>query len=158
MESQNQTQDQGLFGLTIDPVGRGHLTEAAKWARFLAIVGFVIVTLIAMVAIFGGTFIATMFGRTSQYNDLNPGLTTGLTVAVIAYYLCVALVIFFAYLFLYRFAANMNAALRENNQDLLNRSFQNLKILYRYWGILTVIALALFAIFFLFAILGRATM
>ena len=52
----------------------------------------------------------------------------------------------------------MRTALHENNQDALNRSFQNLKILYRYWGILTVIGLALFAIFVLFAIIGRAAM
>jgi hypothetical protein len=158
MEQQNQTQESGLFGLTIDPAGRGHLAEAAKWARFLAIVGFVGVTLLALIAIFGGSYLATIFGRTSQYNDLTPGVTTGLTFALIAYYLCIALLVFFAYLFLYRFAVNMRAALRENNQDLLNRSFQNLKILYRYWGILTLIGLALFAIFFLFAIIGRATM
>jgi hypothetical protein len=158
MEQQNQTQESGLFGLTIDPIGRGHLTEAAKWARFLAIVGFVFITLFALFAIFGGTYIATMFGRTSQYNELGSDFTTGMTVGIIVYYLCVALLVFFAYLFLYRFAVNMKAALRENSQDLLNRSFQNLKVLYRYWGILTLIGLALFAIFFLVAIVGRATM
>jgi hypothetical protein len=158
MEQQDQTQDSGLFGLTIDPAGRAHLTEAAKWARFLAIVGFVGITILALIAIFGGSYLATMFGRAGQYNELGPDFTTGMTVGIIVYYVCVALIVFFAYLFLYRFAANMRAALRENNQDLLNRSFQNLKILYRYWGILTVIGLALFAIFFLFAIIGRATM
>lgn len=157
MELQNQTQDSGLFSLTIDPVGRGHLTEAAKWARFLAIVGFVCMTIFALVAIFGGSYIATMFSKAGQVNELGPDFT-GMTTFLIIYYVCVALIVFFAYLFLYRFAVNMRSALRENSQDLLNRSFQNLKILFRYWGILTVIGIALFAIFFLFAIIGRATM
>jgi len=158
MEQQNQTQESGLFGLTVDPAGRAHLTEAAKWARFLAIVGFIGVGLVALVAIFGGSYLATMFGKSSQYSELGGDFSTGMTVGIIAYYLCIALLVFFAYLFLYRFAVNMRAALRENNQDALNRSFQNLKILYRYWGILTVIGLALFAIFVLFAIIGRAAM
>jgi len=159
MEPQNQSQDSGLFALTIDPTGRAHLTEAAKWARFLAIVGFVCITILALMAVFGGSYIATMLSRAGQYNnEIAPDFTTGMTVGIIAYYICVALIVFFAYLFLYRFAVNMRAALRENSQDLLNRSFQNLKVLYRYWGILTVIFLALFAVFFLFAILGRATM
>lgn len=158
MELQNQSQDSGLFSLTIDPVGRGHLTEAAKWARFLAIVGFVCMTIFALFAIFGGSYIATMFGKASQFNELSPDFTAGMTVGIIVYYVCVALIVFFAYLFLYRFAVNMRSALRENSQDLLNRSFQNLKILYRYWGILTVIGISLFAIFFLFAVIGRATM
>lgn len=158
MEQQNQPQEPGLFGLTVDPVGRAHLVEAARWARFLAIVGFIGVGLVALVAIFGGSYIATMFTRSSQYNELGPDFTAGMTVGLIIYYLCIALLIFFAYLFLYRFAANMKIALREDNQDALNRSFQNLKILYRYLGILTVIGLALFAIFALFTIIGRASM
>jgi len=158
MEPQNQSQDSGLFGLTIDPIGRAHLMEAAKWARFLAIVGFVCITIFALIAIFGGSYIARTFSKAGQYNELAPDFSTGMTAFIIVYYVCLALIVFFAYLFLYRFAANMRAALRENSQDLLNRSFQNLKVLYRYWGILTVIGLALFAVFFLFAILGRATM
>ena len=49
-------------------------------------------------------------------------------------------------------------ALQGNNQELLNRSFQNLKILYRYWGILTIIGLIFFGLVFVIAILGRASM
>jgi len=61
-------------------------------------------------------------------------------------------------LFLYRFAVNMRMALQGNNQELLNRSFQNLKILYRYWGILTAIGLVFFALFVVIAVLGRGSM
>jgi len=158
MEQQLQNQDAGLFGLSIDTTGRQHLTEAAKWARFLAIVGFVFIALIAIFLIAGGSLIANMFGRVNQYNDVSPGFTTGMTIGIIIYYLCVALLVFFAYLFLYRFAVNMKMALQGNDQELLNRSFQNLKILYRYWGILTIIALIFVGLSFVIAILGRASM
>jgi hypothetical protein len=156
MEQQNQTQDSELFSLTIDPIGRGHLIETAKWARFLAIVGFVCITIFALIAIFAGSYITTMFSKAGPYNELGSDFTAGMTITFIIFYICVALIVFLAYLFLYRFAVNMRGALRENSQDLLNRSFQNLKILYRYWGILTLIGIALYAIFFLFAIIGRA--
>ena len=158
MEQQNQNQDADLFGLSIDTTGREHLTEAAKWARFLAIVGFVFIALFAVIAIAGGSYIANMFGRVNQYNEISSGFTTGMTIAIIIYYLCIGLLVFFAYLFLYRFAVNMRMALHGNNQEFLNRSFQNLKILYRYWGILTVIGLIFFALFFVIAIMGRASM
>ena len=49
MEQQNQNQDADLFGLSIDTTGRAHLTEAAKWARFLAIVGFVFIAFFAVI-------------------------------------------------------------------------------------------------------------
>jgi hypothetical protein len=158
MEQQLQNQDSGLFGLSIDTTGREHLAEAAKWARFLAIVGFVFIALFAIFAIAGGSYIANMFGRANQFNEAGSGFTTGMTIGIIIYYLCIALLVFFAYLFLYRFAVNMRMALNGNNQELLNRSFQNLKILYRYWGILTVIGLIFFALFFVIAVLGRGGM
>src|ERR1044072_2852980 len=142
MEQQNQNQDAGLFGSSIDTTGRAHLTEAARWARFLAIVGFVFIALFAVFAIAGGSYIANMFRRTNDFDQVGAsGFSTVMTIGIIIYYLCVALLVFFAYLFLYRFAVNMRMALQGNNQELLNRSFQNLKILYRYWGILTVIGL-----------------
>jgi len=158
MEQQNQNQDAGLFGLSIDTTGREHLTEAARWARFLAIVGFVFIALFAVLAIAGGSYFANMFGRANQFNEVGSGFTTGMTIGIIIYYLCVALLVFLAYLFLYRFAVNMRMALQGNNQELLNRSFQNLKILYRYWGILTAIGLVFFALFFVIAVLGRGSM
>ena len=158
MEQQNQIQDANLFVLSIDTTGREHLKEAARWARFLAIVGFVFIALVALFLVAGGSYFANMFGRVNQYNDLNSGFTTGMTIAIIIYYLCVALLVFFAYLFLYRFAVNMKMALQGNNQELLNRSFQNLKILYRYWGILTIIALIFVGLSFIIAIMGRASM
>ena len=158
MEQQNQNQDAGLFGLSIDTTGREHLTEAAKWARFLAIIGFVFIALFAVFAIAVGSFISNMFNRTNLFCEGGSGFSTSMTIGIIIYYLCIALLVFFAYLFLYRFAVNMRMALQGNNQELLNRSFQNLKILYRYWGILTVIGLIFFALFFVIAIMGRASM
>src|SRR4030095_3907998 len=104
MEPQNQSQDSGLFALTIDPIGRAHLTEAAKWARFLAIVGFVCITIFALIMIFGGSYIATTLSGAGQYNQIAPDFTARMTIGIIVYYVCVALIIFFAYLFLYRFA------------------------------------------------------
>jgi hypothetical protein len=41
-----QNQESSLFGFGIDQSSRAHLAEAAKWAKFLAIVGFVMCGLI----------------------------------------------------------------------------------------------------------------
>jgi hypothetical protein len=46
---QNQ---QSIFGLSIDDTNRAHLSEAAKWGRFLAIVGFVVCVLIVLVGLY----------------------------------------------------------------------------------------------------------
>lgn len=145
-----QNQESNLFGLTIDNTSRSHLNEAARWARFLAIVGFVFVGIIAVVAIFGGTYLSKIFSSSgSGNNPFGDAYSSGYTVGIILYYLIIALLIFFAYLFLYRFSVSIKTALSANDQDMLNKGFQNLKILYRYWGILTIIGLC----FFIFALI-----
>src|SRR5688500_16733215 len=129
-----QNQDTSLFNLSIDQNARAHLGEAARWARFLSIVGFIFLGLFALLMIFGGAYLSTLFSK--QYGDFDneAGGTfqTTMTIGLIAYYLVVFLLVFFAYLFLYRFSTNMKKALASNDQETLNRSFQNLKILYRY--------------------------
>ena len=50
-----QNQETSLFGFGIDQSSRAHLSEAAKWAKFLAIVGFVMCGLIVVMAIFFGS-------------------------------------------------------------------------------------------------------
>jgi len=46
-------------------------------------------------------------------------------------------------LFLYKFAAKMQLALKDNDQECLNLSFQHLKIHYRFAGVITIIYMAL---------------
>ena len=150
-----QNTGSNLFGLSIDQTGRTHLLDAAKWARFLAIVGFVFITLFALALIFGGTFfINSMFSQYDDSPDFDESTSKFAAAAVIIYYIIIFVIVLFAYIFLYRFAVNMKMALNNNNQENLNRSFMYLKVLYRYWGILTIICLVFF---FLALMIGLMT-
>jgi hypothetical protein len=152
-----QNRDTSLFGFGIDQSSRNHLWEAAKWARFLSIVGFIMCGLIVVGAIFAGSFLTTM---TSSYNEgygSSAGLTGGMAAFVVIFYIGIAILVFFPYLFLFRFATRMKAALNTNDQLTLNTSFQNLKIMFRYVGILTIVMLSFYALAILMAIAMAAT-
>jgi uncharacterized membrane protein len=152
-----QNQETSLFGFGIDQSSRTHLSEAAKWAKFLAIVGFVMCGLIVVIAIFAGSFLAMM---SNPYNEGYRGsarLTQGMGVIVTILYIGIAILFFFPYLFLFRFATRMKAALNTNDQLTLNTSFQNLKIMFRYVGILTIVMLSFYALIILMAIAMAAT-
>ena len=72
-------------------------------------------------------------------------------------YLVMALIYVFPVLYLYRFATKMKVALKNNDQDFLSSSFENLKSCYKYMGILMAIALGFYAISFLsIIVLGGA--
>ncbi|SRR5258705_1841593 len=152
MEDQNTS----VFGLNIDSNSQFHLTEGAKWAKFLAIVGFVMCGLIALIGIFAGSILATFSNRSSEFGN-DQAYTTGLGVGAAIVYVGIAVLCFFPYLFLYRYADKMKKALATNDQDVLNSSFQNLKIMFRYVGILTIIMLAFYLIAFLLVLLTRAS-
>jgi len=149
-----QNQETSLFGFGIDQSSRAHLAEAAKWAKFLAIVGFVMCGLIIVLSFFIGALFSTSMSR---YGD-SAAFGSGFGIIMTIVYLSFGVLYFFPCLFLFRFANNMIVALNSNEQITLNRSFQNLKIMFRYVGILTIIVLALYIITFVFGILGAAFM
>ena len=151
-----QNRDTSLFGFGIDQSSRAHLSEASKWAKFLAIVGFVMCGLIVVIAIFAGSFLATMTSS-EGYRSSAAGLTGGMGAFIAIFYIGIAILFFFPYLFLFRFATRMKAALNTNDQLTLNTSFQNLKIMFRYVGILTIVMLSFYALAILMVIVMAAT-
>lgn len=138
-----------LFSLSIDPVTKANLSEAAKWARFLAIVGFVFLGIMMLGAIF---FISTL-GNMGMTED-QTGLFGAATASAAFLYIIVAAVAFFPLLYTFRFASQMQDALNSNDQALLNASFHNLKVCYRFLGVVTIVWLVLFALTFIFGIVG----
>jgi Family of unknown function (DUF5362) len=136
--------------LQIDNISHGYLSETAKWANFLGIVGFVLSGILVIVALFAGT----LMGRMSSYGGSEAAMGAGMITIL---YLIIAVVYFFMSLFLFRFAGKMKAALYANDQVSLNDSFLNLKNLYKMMGILTIIYLGFIVLAFIFGI-GAAMM
>ena len=154
---QNQ---QSIFGLSIDEINRAHLTEASKWGRFLAIIGFVICGLIVL----GGLVAAfTLSSMENQLSDLPPqyrsssSFTSALGVGAAIGYILVAIIYFFPCLFLLRFSNSMKTALAGNDQVQLTESFKNLKVMFRYVGIITIIVLSIYILLLIFGVFAAAT-
>jgi hypothetical protein len=151
------TQSSELFSLSIDPATKAHLAEAAKWAKFLAIVGMVFLALLIIFGFFGA---AILFSTASNFGGPEYGSMRGMSgfaSTFFAVYIVIAAIIwFFPLLYTLRFASQMKIALAGNDQQALNKSFQNLKICLRFLGIVTIIILAIYAIVIVFAIVGAS--
>jgi len=126
--------------LFIDSTAQQHLKETAMWAKFLAVVGFIGSILVALVGIFAGTILGKFTKGLQQTNSSDSFLAGGF-IAII--YIFIGAVLFIMCLFLYKFAAKMQLALKDNDQECLNLSFQHLKIHYRFPGVITIIYMAL---------------
>lgn len=141
------------FTLQVDNNNTSFLTEAAKWGKFLAIIGFIICGLIVLCALFASTFLSVAFRQVdSQFAGL--GSAGGVIISI--YYLVVGLLYFFPSLYLFNFASKMQTAIRNNDQDSLNHSFKNLKSCFKFWGILIIIGLCIVGIAIIFGTIGIA--
>lgn len=144
----NQPLDHGtLDNLRLDSQSLEYLRETAKWAKFIAIVGFVFIGLMVVLAFSMGAIISTL-----------PGADTGLisSAFLTVFYLIFAGIYIFPVLYLYRFATKMQTAINSQDQLFLQDSLSNLKAHYKFIGILMLVVIGLYAIGILFALLGGA--
>jgi Family of unknown function (DUF5362) len=140
---------QNLFDLQVDHQSNSYLSEAAKWGKFLAILGFIFCGLFVIVALFAGTFIASSMQNFGGAASGSEAISGGIVTFV---YILIALVYFFPCLYLFNFATKMQVALRANQQEALNTSFRNLKSCFKFMGILMIIGLCFWVLAIIIAI------
>ena len=138
-----QPASTNLFDIHIDHQSSSYLQEAARWAKFLAIVGFVFCGLLALIAIFAGSVLGSVMDRFSGSSG-SSAYFGGAFFTII--YLGLALLYFFPCLYLYRFGIKAQSALKANDNDQMTNSFRNLKSCFRFLGILTIIVLSFYAL------------
>lgn len=141
-EQQYQPAERGLFNaVEIDQAGKANLAEAAKWAKFLGIIGIVVLGLLFLAGI-------AMFFLGSTVLQQSPELQTipfgGALVGGI--YLLSGLLYVYPTWAMFKFGSLMRAAVQTNNQATLNRALGYLKGFFKYLGILTVIIIAIYVL------------
>ncbi|MGQ0738417.1 MAG: hypothetical protein ACT4OJ_05095 [Bacteroidota bacterium] len=130
--------EKSLFDISIDMTGKIHLKEAAKWARFFAIFGFISLSLMIAYTFFIASQPAETADPVVRQEESPNEYVYAMIVSVFLVILC-----FFPCLFTLRFANKMKTAIDANDMQHLNESFRNLKITLRYLGIVTIILLVL---------------
>lgn len=133
------------FELQLTNESKDYLREAGKWAYFLGILGFIGVGLMVLLAF----SIGAIFSRFNPYGGM-PFPTTLLTVI----YLIMAALYFFPVLYLFKFGSKTKMAFATNDTDTLTDGIKNLKSHYKFVGIFTIVIISLYALIFIFALLG----
>lgn len=143
-----------LLELLIDGESTKVLSEAARWGKFLAIVGY-IVSGFMLIGALSINFLTTAMmegAHTIGGNDEAASAATAYTNAFMAiFYAVLSLINIIPCIFLHRFASRMQQALRGSDQDVLNSSFSNLKSMFKFVGIVTIIMIAFIVVGSMFA-------
>lgn len=135
MES-NFNEEKSGISLFINTEIRTYLRETSKWAKILAIIGFVgigLMLVLSLFMLFGMSAIAGMFK------------TLPLSLMGIMY-IVIAILYYFPVNYLNTFANKTKAAVALDSQDDLNVSFRNLKSLFKFIGIFSIIVISLYAL------------
>lgn len=138
------------FELQLNESAIGFLKEAAKWAYFLSILGYIGIGFIVLLAIFAGALFA-FIGNLSR-EMTNFGALGGSFIS--ALYLIIAVFYFFPVYYLNKFATNAKIALRDNDAKSLALSFEYLKSHYKFIGVMALIILSLYALILVFVVIA----
>lgn len=122
--------------LRVEETAKEHLKTAAKWAKFLAIFGFVMIGICILIM-----FVAAVIG------------TTAANIGVFLLYIAGACIYAIPLYYLYDFALKAQEALHSSNSDTLTDSLDRLKSVFKFYGIITIIMISLYVIIILFALI-----
>lgn len=129
--------EHSIFDLVIDHEGQNYLSEVAKWARLISIMGLIMGLIIAFAGI-----LTTMLGDSiSAFAGMG-----GLGPFIGFFSIIMGLVYLYPSWRLLKYATIFPSAIKKNDQLLLNEAFKNLKSCFRFWGILSLIILGFYAI------------
>lgn len=149
IETQSKSLIENEFeNLSITNLSESYLLSAAKWSKFLAIVGFI---MIGFMVIFGVSFMG-IFKTLGEYQNTSMVPMMGAMSYMWIIYIILGAIYFFPTYYLLIFANKTKQALVEKNQILLEEGFKNMKRLAKFVGILTIVIIVLYVIFIFAAI------
>ena len=127
---------------------RSYIYDMAKWANFLAIVGFVI----------SGFLILTSFTIGSAMRT-DPKLAAAMAASafsplgVTIFCLVCAFSVFYPSLLLFKYASKAKLGVLYGEQASLDEAFGKMKSLFKFWGVITIALLSLYIVFIVIGII-----
>ena len=123
--------------MQISDQGKKYLLEAAKWATFIAIVGFIGIALLVVMS----------FSMGSILSSLPEGSLGGLSPQFFSlFYLIVAGLYFIPVYFLFQFGVNTKKAFEKDDLGTLTFALKKLRSHYKFIAILVIIGIILYTL------------
>ena len=133
MDALDQNIELANDKLRINNSIKENLLIAAKWARFLAIIGFIFTGFLGIASLF------------MLVTSLASGFAPLMLVAVV--YIGMTVLMIFPALYLIRFAGSTEKGLNSNKQGEFDYGIQNLKSLFKFSGIYTIVLIAIYIVY-----------
>jgi len=149
MENQ-EILDSGLTNrseLTLNADAKDFLRQTGKWAKLLAITSIIFSAMIIVVGLFFGTIMGTLSSFSGQ--SMSNMYAGGFGVFMAVFYGIIGLVMMYPGIRLLQFSSKTKQALELNDIESISEAFKRLRSVFRFYGIIVIIYLALIALMFL---------
>lgn len=118
-----------------------YLQTAANWAKFLAIIGFVVCGIMVLIGLFASIFSASILSSSPYYPTMRAFLAFGGTS-----YIIIAAVFFMPCLYIYQFSSNAKKGILLSNSTNISASLGKLKSAFKFCGIMTIAIFSIYAL------------
>ena len=123
-----------------------YLLETSRWGKILAIVGYVGIGLVVLIAL------AMIFGAT-LFSKMMPGFPMGFPMGLMAVpYLLFALLYYFPVNYLHRYSKEIKRGLQSKEMPTVTVAFRNLKSLFKFMGVFMLVVLSIYAVVLVVAV------
>lgn len=130
-------------GMILSEEALFYLQTGAKWAKFLAIMGFIGCGFVVLMGLFAGSLFSTFGGLMPGYPA---GAVRGIGALASVFYLAFALLYFFPSLYLYQFSKFVQKAIMFSNSLEITSALGKLKSFFKFIGILIIVILSLYVL------------
>lgn len=131
----------GPIRLVITEDIRSYIYQAAKWAKFLSIVGFIVTGLMVMIALSVQSVMQSL-SEIPAYAGL-VALGSGV---IMFFYLLLALLYFYPSYLMYKFSSAAKLAVLYGNQESLSEAMAKMKSIFKFFGVVTVIIISMYVL------------
>jgi hypothetical protein len=136
MENMESTQS-GEVLMSVNHEMKDYLLETSKWGKLLSIVGFVLIGLLLLLGL------GVIIGFSAFSGIAHTGFPMG---AFGIIYILIAVIYYFPVNYLNKFSGQMKQGLLSNDQQSVTSAFGNLKSLFKFMGIFTIVILSMYAV------------
>lgn len=130
------------------------LKSAAKWSYFLSIIGFITILLLVV----SGITLFALSTVKNEYADFQQLPVPFLLEIMGVLYLFMGVLYFFPSYNLMKFGSKIKLAFKINDQAALEEGLKNLKRMFTFMGILTLVSITMFVLFIFTSIVFRSVM
>lgn len=141
-------EEQSLFHLGMDEPMRADMMDAARWARFLAIMSLIFIGLLFALGIYLTVTLMNLY-QAAPSSDGLAGF-----IGFVGFYFLLSVIYFYPSIALFRFGNQMKPALQTADQSRFNLALRQLRNMFKYIGILAIILLSLFGFSLLLTLLA----